>query len=146
MTEIIHFLKPGGWKITRTKGVCETMLPREGMILIGRAEGKDECSVAWVNGSQYLQIVEKIRPQPKSTVWKGKFSHQGKTYWLTVWADGEDIAGEIVLHGRKAALVPATDYATTGTWGAEAGGGGGGGNIVAPPTKRKANGSDVRAH
>lgn len=148
MTEISHFLKPGGWKITRTQGGCETMLPKEGIVLIGRTEAKGVCTLAWMDGAQCLRVVDRLQRQQRSTVWKGDFKHKGKSYWLTVWAEGEDIAGEIGLNNKKAAQGPATEHSTTGTWGAEAGGsggGGGGGNVAPPPSKGKPNGMNAHS-
>jgi hypothetical protein len=136
MTEISHFLKQGGWKVTRAKGVCTSMLPKKGVILIGFNETEGECRLAWVDGSKCLRIVERLQRQEKSPEWKGTFKHGRQEYWITVKAKGKDIEGEIGALDQKA---------TTGTWGAEAGGGGGGGGNVPPPTKDKANGSGVNA-
>ena len=42
MTEISHFLEPGGWRVTRTASGCATMFPKSGRILIGRGEAEGE--------------------------------------------------------------------------------------------------------
>jgi hypothetical protein len=137
MTEISHFLKQGGWKVNRAKGVCTTMLPKKGVILIGYNETEGECCLAWVDGSKCLRIVERLQRQERSPEWKGTFKHEGQEYWITVKAKGRGIEGELgALHQK----------ATTGTWGAEAGSGGGGGGGNAPPPPTKDKGNDVNAH
>lgn len=143
MTEVSHFLKPEGWKITRADGVCTKMLAKKGTILIGRNETGNECFLVWMDGSKCLQIV-RLQRQDKSSDWRGSFQHGGQDYWITVKGKGRTITGEIGPLDKKASRKPPTELSTTGTWGAEAGGGGGGGGtkgIPVPPEKGKAPGS-----
>lgn len=159
MTEISHFLEPGGWKITRTaEGECATMFPKSGRILIGRGEAKGECCLVWLDGTQCLRIVQRLQRQKGSSDWMGTFTQGGKQYWITVKATAvkagmrkarrKRIEGQIGTLDGSASQASPIEYSPTGTWGAEAGGGGGGGggNAPLPPTKGKPNGSDANAH
>lgn len=141
MTEMSHFLAPGGWRINfrnPDNAACTKLLPKPGTtLLIGRSRIEGVCTVVWMDeGSKKLRTVEKL--VCKGAYWEAIVQDEKKkSYVVTAWKgtskDGKPtIAGDIE-EGRRsklvakaaAALKPGTELTTQGTWGAEANPGGG---------------------
>jgi hypothetical protein len=120
MTEISHFLRPGGWTITRLERLAAKILPKQGStILIGRAQTGRGCRLAWLDATGGLRILERLvlkRGQLETT-----FRLSGQDYLLTVKAKGS-FGIEGTLQTRLTNQVGGQEM--SGTWGAEAGGGG----------------------
>ncbi|HWN44630.1 MAG TPA: hypothetical protein VNW71_20570 [Thermoanaerobaculia bacterium] len=140
MTEISHFLAPGGWKIDfkdPKNAVCTKLLPKPGTtLLIGRSRKRGACTVVWMDDSSgNLRTLDNL--VCKGAYWEAVIRAGNKYFVITAWkAKGTDgtprIAGDIEegrksnkLVARAAAWKPGTDFNTQGTWGAEANPGGG---------------------
>jgi len=140
MTEMSHFLAPGGWRINfrnPKNAICTRLLPKPGTtLLIGRSKTVGACTVVWMDdSSKSLRTVEKlvckgpyweaiIQDDKKKfyvvTAWKGT-SKDGKP---TIAGDIEEGRGSKLVAQAAAAWKPGTDFTTQGTWGAEANPGG----------------------
>jgi hypothetical protein len=137
MTEISHFLVPGGWKMTfKDSGNqgCSELLPEVGAtILIGRSRTGTGCSVVWMDRTGVLRTIDKLAPNGDQ--WQATVKYDGKYYFVTVGknprprvAGGREILGTVRV-GRTTAAAgwkPGGGYDMTGTWGAEANPTGGG--------------------